>query len=86
MTTVYLYKCPKCGETPEIVTSSTYECVDCSTGGFEDLERVEKPSSCSHELNRTKMTRNPQKDGTMLIAHCEIKNKFCPECGESLET
>ncbi len=45
------------------------------------------PSEPEHscELKRTKMTRNPQSNGTVLLAHCEVDNKFCPECGEPSE-
>lgn len=44
----------------------------------------EKPN-CEHELKRTKMTRNPQTDGSVIIAHCDIKNKHCPKCGVALK-
>lgn len=39
---------------------------------------------CDHELKRTKMTRNPQTDGTVLLAHMEVKNDYCPKCGVKL--
>lgn len=44
----------------------------------------EKPK-CECETKRTKMTRNPQEDGSVILAHCEVDNKFCPECGEKLK-
>jgi len=43
-------------------------------------EKVE----CEHELKRTKMTRNPQTDGTVILAHCEAANDYCPKCGLEL--
>lgn len=43
----------------------------------------EKPE-CECEPKRTKMTRNLQEDGSVILAHCEVDNKFCPECGKSL--
>jgi len=44
----------------------------------------EEVAPCDHELIRTKMTRNPQLSGKVLIASCEVENKFCPECGVKL--
>ena len=39
---------------------------------------------CEHELERTKLTRNMQTDGSVILAHCEVKNKYCPDCGDKL--
>lgn len=44
----------------------------------------EKPD-CACEPKRTKMTRNPQDDGRVILAYCEVDNKFCPECGKKIE-
>jgi len=41
-------------------------------------------TECAHEFKRTKMTRNPQQDGSVLIAHCDVDNDFCPKCGQEL--
>lgn len=57
--------------------------IDCrcaSAGRSVWTEKVE----CDHEYKRTKMTRNPQEDGTVILAHCEVDNDFCPKCGEKL--
>jgi len=48
----------------------------------ESLEQ--EVEECECELTRTKMTRNPQSDGTVLIAHCEVDNDHCPNCGKDL--
>lgn len=37
--------------------------------------------SCDHEETRILMTRNVQSDNRVLIAHCEVKNDYCPNCG-----
>lgn len=59
-----------------LVTKETYE---------RYLEAMVRSENCECEPKRIKMTRNPQKDGRVLIAHCEVDNKFCPECGIAIE-
>lgn len=41
-------------------------------------------TECKHEFKRTKMTRTPQKDGSVILAHCEVRNDYCPDCGKKL--